>query len=63
MNSPNQEQKSEKTLQPLVHYVTKRDGTREDFDYEQITNRLNFLCFELNKNFVDVNIVVKKVYE
>ena len=37
-----------------VKYVTKRDGRTAEFDIDQITQRLDFLCFNLKGALIDL---------
>jgi ribonucleoside-diphosphate reductase alpha subunit len=43
--------------------VVKRDGTRETVKFDEITERIENLCFGLNRSFVDPIILSKKVID
>lgn len=44
-------------------YVVKRDGTRERVKFDEITNRIESLCYGLNKQFVDPVQLSRKVID
>jgi len=54
-------EKVDNTINENLKFVTNRKGEKEDLDIEQIRQRLDFLCFELDRNFVDVDLILKKV--
>ncbi|GLV32988.1 Ribonucleoside diphosphate reductase large subunit [Carabus blaptoides fortunei] len=44
-------------------FVTKRDGRKEEVQYDKITSRIKSLCYGLNDEFVDPAIVTYKVID
>ena len=44
-----------------VKFVTKRNGTQEPFDREQIHEQLKKLAFGLNTDYVNLDLMLKKV--
>jgi len=44
-------------------YVIKRDGRKEAVRFEKITARITKLCYGLNQEFVDPNIVAQRVIQ
>lgn len=45
----------------MTMYVIKRDGRREAVRFEKITARIAKLCYGLNQQYVDPNIVAQRV--
>ena len=44
-------------------YVIKRDKTRERVSFDKINDRIDKLCFNLNRDFVRSEYVTKKVID
>lgn len=44
-------------------YVVKRDGTRERVKFDEITDRVEALCYGLNRQFVDPVLLSRKVID
>jgi ribonucleoside-diphosphate reductase alpha chain len=44
-------------------YVITRSGQREPVKFDKITERIEILCFDLNKDYVDPTMITKKVIE
>lgn len=47
----------------MAMYVIKRDGRREAVRFEKITARITKLCYGLNQQYVDPNIVAQRVIQ
>ena len=46
-----------------IKYVVKRNGERQAIDIAQITDRLNKLAFDLERKYVNVDLIVGKVIQ
>ncbi|MDD0852855.1 ribonucleoside-diphosphate reductase subunit alpha [Halobacteriovorax sp. GB3] len=44
-------------------YVLTRSGEREPIKFDKITDRIEGLCFDLDRNFVDPTLITQKVVE
>eukprot|EP01036_Dinobryon_divergens_P059979 gene59979-79990_t len=44
-------------------YVVKRDGRQEKCSFDKITSRINKLCYGLDPNHVDANVISQKVVQ
>ena len=47
---------------PTKKYVTKRDGTKAEIKQVRIKERLQGLCEGLNMDYINLDVVTKKVY-
>ncbi len=44
-------------------YVITRSGQKEPIKFDKITERIERLCFELNRDFLDPTAITQKVIE
>lgn len=44
-------------------FLIKRNGNKETFNYTKLYNRINNLCYNLNKTYINVNYVTERVIE
>ena len=44
-------------------YVIKRDGRKEEVFFDKITHRINQMCWDLNKTYVDPAKIAQKVVQ
>lgn len=48
--------------EPLIKYVTKRDGSHQDVSIEKIKQRMKCHSYGLNEDFINFDVVVNKVF-